>query len=188
MEYNKRIASVTDFCRYYLDSAFSLSRFASARDKLLDSKFIERIMLSVTEVNGCKVCSQGHTKMALESGMSSEEIHSLLSNVQSDVPVDESVAIMYAAHYADTSGRPDTKATERLFDTYGTEKAKAIIGAIRMIMVGNTLGIAYGTFTDRLHGKGDSGSSIPRELAMVISAIVLLPVYLVVALAGALFS
>ncbi|WP_378936781.1 carboxymuconolactone decarboxylase family protein [Metabacillus herbersteinensis] len=35
---------------------------------------IERIMLAVTEVNGCEFCSYSHTKIALEQGMSQEEI------------------------------------------------------------------------------------------------------------------
>ena len=42
--------------------------------KTVDEAFIERIMLAVTEVNGCAVCSYAHTKMALESGFSIEEI------------------------------------------------------------------------------------------------------------------
>ncbi|MFC0273464.1 carboxymuconolactone decarboxylase family protein [Metabacillus herbersteinensis] len=31
-------------------------------------------MLAVTEVNGCEFCSYSHTKIALEQGMSQEEI------------------------------------------------------------------------------------------------------------------
>ena len=41
---------------------------------LVDKKFIERLQLSVTEVNGCPACSYQHTKMALRQGMSNKEI------------------------------------------------------------------------------------------------------------------
>ncbi|WP_256205872.1 carboxymuconolactone decarboxylase family protein [Carnobacterium iners] len=39
---------------------------------------MERIMLAVTQVNGCSVCSYTHTKMALEVGMKSEKIKNIL--------------------------------------------------------------------------------------------------------------
>ena len=40
----------------------------------MDKAFLERIMLAVTEVNGCAACSYYHTKVALEEGFSAEEI------------------------------------------------------------------------------------------------------------------
>lgn len=33
---------------------------------LLDKHFMERIMLGVTQVNGCPLCSYAHTKMPLK--------------------------------------------------------------------------------------------------------------------------
>ena len=44
------------------------------KERQLSEHFIERIMLAVTEVNGCAVWSYAHTKMALEAGMTNEEI------------------------------------------------------------------------------------------------------------------
>lgn len=35
----------------------------------LDPQFVERLMLAVTEVNGCAVCSYAHTRMALREGI-----------------------------------------------------------------------------------------------------------------------
>jgi AhpD family alkylhydroperoxidase len=52
----------------------------------LSRDFIERIMLAVTGVNRCPVCSHGHAKMALEAGMSADEIRDLLAGVMDDVP------------------------------------------------------------------------------------------------------
>lgn len=71
--------------------AFSSIRMLSSAKKkgLLSPQFIERIMLAVTEVNGCEVCSYAHTKMALEAGMSNEEIKNMLAGTSEDAPVDE---------------------------------------------------------------------------------------------------
>lgn len=49
------------------------------KSKLVDEHFVERLQLAVTEVNGCSACSYQHTKMALEQGMSNDEIVSFLS-------------------------------------------------------------------------------------------------------------
>ncbi len=48
--------------------------FKARRNRELDQKFVERLMLRVTEVNDCALCSYAHSKRALESGMTSEEI------------------------------------------------------------------------------------------------------------------
>jgi len=76
------------------------------KNKVMSSEFIERIMLAVTEVNGCEVCSYAHTKIALEQGMSEEEIGKLLSGDTEDIPAEEAPAIFFAQHYADTRGNP----------------------------------------------------------------------------------
>lgn len=54
----------------------------SIKKVLLDKQFQERIMLAVTNVNGCPMCSYAHAKYALESGMSDEEVQTftLFSN------------------------------------------------------------------------------------------------------------
>jgi len=36
------------------------------KSKQLNPDFTEKVMLAITEVNGCEVCSYAHTKMALE--------------------------------------------------------------------------------------------------------------------------
>ena len=48
-------------------------------NKLLSPAFKERLMLAVTEVNDCRYCSYFHTRQALKSGVSPEEINRLLS-------------------------------------------------------------------------------------------------------------
>ncbi len=46
------------------------------KSHLVNNKFIERLQLAVTEVNGCVVCSYQHAKMAVRQGMSNDEISS----------------------------------------------------------------------------------------------------------------
>ena len=72
----------------------------ATKSKQMDQQFIERIMLAVTEVNGCDICSYAHTKMALESGMSNEEIQNMLDGVVSDVPKQQLLAVMFIQHYS----------------------------------------------------------------------------------------
>src|SRR5690625_3297787 len=66
------------------------------RGKAMSSHFIERIMLAVTEVNGCEVCSYAHTKIALEQGMSDKEIKMLLSGDTEEIPDQEMTAVIFA--------------------------------------------------------------------------------------------
>ncbi|HKK94774.1 MAG TPA: carboxymuconolactone decarboxylase family protein [Anaerovoracaceae bacterium] len=179
MEYNKRIASVNEYFRYYFDSAYSAINMATRDKKILTQDFIERIMLAVTEVNGCKVCSQAHVKMALESGMTDEEISELLSNEKDQVPEDQSVAVMFATHYADKSGKPDKEITDILYDKYGKKLGKSIIAVCRIIMVGNVFGIAMDTIKT---------SNKLRELAIILGSVILVPVYLIVFILGLIFN
>ena len=120
--------------------------FKAKRKKELSPKFIERIMLAVTEVNDCTICSYAHTKKALESGMSNEEIQKMLSGIIEDLPTDEVAAVMFAQHYADTRGNPTRESWERIIEIYGISKANGILGSIRSIMIGNAYGIAWSSF------------------------------------------
>lgn len=102
--------------------AFPLLRRALASGVLKqDSK--ERIMLAVTQVNQCAMCSCAHTQMAFTSGMSQEEITILLSGEYDKVPLDDAAAIMYAQHYAECRGIPDQKTWVRIQREHGKEKA-----------------------------------------------------------------
>lgn len=145
--------------------------FNAKKSKELSSKFIERLMLAVTEVNDCAICSYAHTKRALESGMSNEEIQKMLSGVMEDVPSYELEAVLFAQHYADTRAKPTRESWERIIEIYGESKAKGILGTIRSIMIGNTYGIPWSSFFNRLQGKPDPRSSLKYELSMMLSTL-----------------
>ena len=146
------------------------------RENELDPALIERIMLTVTEVNGCEICSYAHTKMALEAGMSTGEIQNMLSGVMGDIPSDEIQAILFAQHYADTRGRPSREAWNRIIESYGLTKSHGILGAIRIIMIGNAYGIPWSSFVNRLKGRPDIRSSLFYEAEVMILGSFLMPV------------
>ena len=147
------------------------------RQNILSKQFQERIMLAVSEVNGCEMCSYYHAKEALKSGMSDEDIKSILQGELGDIPEDESVAILFAQHYAESSANPDQKTWNRVVGKYGKERAAAILAYIKVIMMGNVFGLAAGSLFNRFKGiKVNKKSNIGLELSILLSPIILFPV------------
>lgn len=92
--YGRKLSSLSEFYRIlYLWLRTGKYLFRAQKSGILSTRFIERIMLAVTEVNQCPLCSYAHTKMALEAGMSSAEIKSLLTHHLDSVPDDETTAV-----------------------------------------------------------------------------------------------
>lgn len=156
--------------------AMLTARYSSKakRNGDLDSKFIERIMLAVTQVNGCALCSYAHSKMALEAGMSNEEIQEMLAGANDGVPDNEIQAIMFAQHYADSRGKPSKEAWDRIQEIYGHEKSLGILGAIRQIMMGNAIGVPWSSLIGRFKGKRDKRSNLLYEIVTILLCPILL--------------
>lgn len=167
--------------RDYYD-ALVLAYRSVLRRKRIDPKFAERLMLAVTEVNGCEACSFAHTLMALKKGFSREEIDSFLSGNAAYVRPEEAQGILFAQHYADTKGRPDRDAYEALVREYGTEKSKDIVAAVQVMMAGNMIGLPFSALMSRLRGRPYPNSSLHHELGMQFSGLVILPLSFVHAL------
>lgn len=185
----RKIYNVKEFYNAFHKGLQTLKYMRSGKKKnVLSIHFIERIMLAVTEVNGCEVCSYAHTKIALEEGMTDEEINMLLTGNLNDVSDDEMPAILFAQHYADTRGNPAEEAWNQIVERYGTEKALGILGTIRTIMIGNIYGIALSAFRSRLKGKRIEKTNLFYELKMILSIVVVLPAALVRILVGKLFK
>ena len=157
------------------------------KTRTVNDAFRERIMLAVTEVNGCEICSYFHAKMALENGMSNEEIQKLINGNTETIPAEEAIAILFAQHYADTKGHPTEKTWNKLIETYGKTKAYQILAITRMIMLGNVMGIPYSTFLNRLKGNPAKGSSLVYELIMMMLPILFFPISFIHALGSGLF-
>lgn len=172
--FEKRLTSTKVFYSYLSDLIGNFSAIKSAKSKL-GEQFQNRILLAVTQVNGCRYCSYLHTKHALESGMSEEEIKSLLAGEVGDINDNESVALIFAQHYAEMQAHPDKESVERLFETYGHEKANAIIGIIQGIMAGNIHGISVDLLQSRFKGKADPDSSFLTEFTTAFGIVVFAP-------------
>ena len=113
------------------------------KGKLISDQFRQRIMMAVTEVNGCRYCSYYHSKQALKAGISSEELDSLLAGEIKNCPDKEKIALIYAQHWAEKKGKPDQEWEQKLKSEYGAEKAEIINLAVRMINFGNLSGNTF---------------------------------------------
>ena len=176
----KKIYSFSEFYTALCQSVRTMGAMIhNRRTKEIPEDFIERIMLSVTEVNGCPICSYGHTKWALEKGMSNEEINLLLDGSAESVPPDQLIAVLFAQHYADTRGNPSHDSWQRVVDVYGISKSLIILSATRAIMIGNITGIAYSSFVGRLKGNTSGKTNIFYEIGIMLSIIPLLPAVII---------
>ncbi len=109
--------------------------------ELVSFDFRERLMMVVTQVNGCRYCESFHAKEALKSGISNEELKTLLAGeIPANAPDAEIPALVYAQHWAESNTHPDNAAVQRLVDEYGQEMADAIHIVLRMIRMGNLSG------------------------------------------------
>jgi AhpD family alkylhydroperoxidase len=108
--------------------------------KLIDRAFQERLILAVTEVNGCRYCAYAHARLALAAGLTRCDIEALAEGNLLGSPPEQIPALLYARHWAENDASPDPDARQRVLETYGQEKTEAIELSMRMIRVGNLLG------------------------------------------------
>ena len=125
--------------RYILGNRSTLK--AAMRGDLISLQFRERLMLTVTEVNGCRYCSYYHAREALKTGISEGELASLLEGgLPAQTPHDEIPALLFAQHWAESGTHPEPEIQQKFEQTYGPEKSAAILIILRMIRVGNLSG------------------------------------------------
>lgn len=151
----------------------------SKKSNEIDSAFIERIMLAVTEVNGCEMCATGHTKVALASGISASEINLILLGDTKTISKEDSTAILFSKEYANNKGLVEAKLWQSVIDSYGQSKALGILGAIRMIMIGNIYGMSLGALQNRFKGNPIKNSKFFHELTVTLSFIIFLPISII---------
>jgi len=112
----------------------------TARSGRVSRAFAEKIMLAVTQVNGCRYCVYGHTRAALKEGVEPEEIERIMAADLGDFPEEEAVALAFAQHWAETEGRTDPEAERRFREYYGPVVSRDILNWMRMIQMGNLMG------------------------------------------------
>jgi AhpD family alkylhydroperoxidase len=157
-------------------ASLSMNKLRAARNENLMSKqFTERIMLAVTQVNQCEVCSYAHTKMALEANMSNTEIEAMLGGINDYVPTDELAGVMFAQHVAESKNHPSKEAWDQVITIYGESTAYGILAAARIMMMGNAYGIAYSSFLNRFKKNTPSQTSLFYEVSMLLASILMTP-------------
>lgn len=139
-----------------------------------DRRSSERIMLAVTEVNGCELCSYAHSRFALEAGIEESEIRQLLGGVTARVPDRELAGVAFGQHYADTRGHPDVAAWDEVVSEYG-EESLCVLMAARTMMWGNALGIPLSALRSRFQGRPYPDSSLGSEVGTSLGGTLVTP-------------
>lgn len=173
-----RVFSITEQIRNIYKGAkgFVLLR-SSRKERLMNKKLKEQIMLAITEVNGCAMCSYMHTKMALSAGMSREEIQQILGGDTSNIPVENAVAVLFAQDFAYSKEALDSNSVSRIVEEYGYKKAQLIVAACRVITMTNGMGISLDDLYHRIQFKRNKESNLLIELLNPLLTMVLFPVF-----------
>jgi AhpD family alkylhydroperoxidase len=148
------------------------------RGRLVHRVEIERVMLAVTAVNGCAACSWAHTRMALRKGMPPEEISSLLAGSGELLPPAEAAGVAFAQHYADSRCRPDPGTYATLEQLDGPDRARVVLAAAQVMMVGNLYGLPLSAVLARRQATPDEDSSVGDELGLLAAGALAFPVAL----------
>ena len=130
---------------FWIDLKFLLSHRGQIqevmRSGLISNAFRERLMIAVTEVNGCRYCRTFHVGQAKQAGISIEEITEYLKGtIPEDIPEDQKLAVCYAQHWAENETQADHDYETQIVEFYGESKFQAISLLLRMIWMGNLLG------------------------------------------------
>ncbi|MBN2045973.1 MAG: carboxymuconolactone decarboxylase family protein [Anaerolineales bacterium] len=113
---------------------------ALMRGEVIDAQFRERLMMAVTEVNGCRYCAYYHAQQALAAGIGSEELEEISKFSFESSPEGQRPALLYAQHWAETGGHPDPDAWGCMQDSYSLEELELIELCLHTIQIGNLTG------------------------------------------------
>jgi AhpD family alkylhydroperoxidase len=149
------------------------------RSKRVSRAFAERIMMAVTEVNGCRYCSYFHARLALKAGINKDEIGKTLAGNFQDAPKDELPALYFAQHYAESGGKPHAEAVDCMHEMYGLEMTRDIISYIRAIMVGNAWGNMFDELRLRIKGLVGRDTTLLEILGVVLGIFWMVPALLI---------
>jgi AhpD family alkylhydroperoxidase len=102
--------------------------------------FRERIMMVITTVNQCAACSYVHSRAALLSGVTEEDLEIILSGSVENIDEHETHALLFAQHWAENDGRADVEMRRELVEHYGERTADCIEVVAHAIRMGNLTG------------------------------------------------
>ncbi len=149
--------------------------------KAMNLPWRERIMLAVTQVNQCAMCSWMHTNIALGAGMKDEEIKTILQGDYSSIPNEELTSILYAQDYASRREKTNPDFVKKVITQYGKTKARAIDNVIASITMTNSMGIQMALFKDTLTFKHQKGSNVLREFFVPLVTMIIFPILFLLA-------
>lgn len=173
----KRKVTLSDLYRALLFAPRSaILFFRNKKSKTVNEQFLERLQLAVTEVSACAVCSYAHTKMALELGLSNEEITAFLTGDAAFQRTEEAKALLFAQHYAETRGIIEKGIYKKIIEEYGIQQARIILAAVQLMLMGNMIGLPISALKSRKLGNPYTNSSLGYELGMIFATIFLIPV------------
>lgn len=168
-QFAKRFYTPRRFLQDFWGIMTRMSEFRdAARSGRVSRAFAEKIMMAVTQVNGCRYCAYFHTQTALREGVSPDELEKLMALELGDFPEEEAVALAFAQHWAESGGDPDDKARQRFEEFYSPQVSADILAWIRMITFGNLAGNTVDAFLSRLRGKPAAGSHVLGELLLFV--------------------
>jgi AhpD family alkylhydroperoxidase len=181
--FNKRIFTLDTFIAAARDLFVHVDDLqAAVRQRRISRAFAEKIMLTVTRVNGCRYCSYAHARMALKAGIGEAELMQLMSGEFNDAPADEIVALTFAQHYAEQRDRFELKAWQRLVEAYGDHAARDILAYIRTITFANLIGNTFDAVLSRFVGRPAPDSHLIEELSVLLLTTALTPIGILVIL------
>ena len=141
LEQKRRYTSPNQMAR---DAWQIARRFWLVPDALLGGTvshaFRERIMMVITTVNQCAACSYVHSRAALLSGVTEEELEIILSGSVEGFDEYEVEALLFAQHWAQNDGRADVEMRRKLVEHYGERTADCIEVVAHAIRMGNLTG------------------------------------------------
>ena len=175
-QFMKRMYGPRAFYRLLTDMLTNIKDMHEAsKEGRVSREFSERIMMAVTEVNGCRYCSYFHAQMALKVGINKDEIARTLSGDFDDAPQEEVAALYFAQYYAESGGRPNEEAVQCMVDNYGKLVVRDILAYIRVIMIGNAWGNMFDALRMRFSSKPNKGTTLIKELGVVIGCVFMIP-------------
>jgi AhpD family alkylhydroperoxidase len=120
----------------------------------------EKVMLGVTSINDCRLCSWGHTHWALANGVPLEEVNQILGHevesLEAANPA-EAAAVLFARHYAENLDRFAPESIENLRRHYGDAQVAEILAYVRAITLGSLTGNTLEAVLGRLRRRGHAG-------------------------------
>ena len=121
----------------------------------------EKVMLAVTSINDCRLCSWGHSHWAMANGVPLEEVNQILgqdvASLEAKDPA-EAAAILVARHYAEHQEQIDPASIENLKKHYSDAQVTEILAYVRSITFGNLNGNSLESVLERIRGGKESRS------------------------------